>query len=187
MKSILKIIAVLTIVIGLLPVSFFFAYDFLYFQPRMTEIKSFITFASGEEKNLSVTATKLLEIEFRNKEYIYASKLILHKLNPASTRQNNLYQHFESAIWSGLIKFHLSIKEQQIIIATQSPMGNNIIGFSAAAEYLFNKKLTSLSAQELATIIALTRAPGAYSLSEDHLNRRRDFLLKELSNYYLVE
>lgn len=184
MKSAIKSIIILLFVIGLLSVLVLVAYDISCFQPRIAEIKSLITSAADEEKNLSVTTMKLLKIEFNGKESVYVSKLVMYQLKLAPELRSNFYRHLISMIWSNLIRFHLSEQEQNIIIAAYSPMGNNIVGFFAAAEARFNKNLASLSPQESATIVALTRAPGAYTASADRLNQRRDFLLKELSNYY---
>ena len=184
MKSAIKGIIIILFVIGLSPVLAFFNYDVLYFQPRVAEIESLISSATDEERNLTVTASKLLKIEFNDKYYAYSSKLITYKLNAVSQKHTHLYQQLTSMLWAHLIQLHLSTTDQKIIIAAYSPTGNNLVGFSATAKARYDKDLTSLSPQETATIVALTRAPGTYSASEERLNQRRDFLLNELSNYY---
>lgn len=184
MKSAFKGIVIILFVIGLSPVLAFLVYDALYFQPRIAEIKSLVNSATDEERKLPTTASKLLKIEFNDKYYVYASNRITYQFNIVSQKDNHLHRLLTSALWIHLVQLHLSTKDQQTIIAAYSPTGNNLVGFSATAKARYGKGLASLSPQETATIVALTRAPGAYTASEERLNQRRDFLLNELSNNY---
>lgn len=67
----------------------------------------------------------------------------------------------------------------------QIPFGRNSYGVEAASQAYFGKSVSEISLGEAATLAALIKAPGYYSLpehSEELLNRRNNYVLERMVN-----
>lgn len=63
------------------------------------------------------------------------------------------------------------------------PLGNNVCGVQAAANYYFSKDVADLSVKEAASLAAITRAPTVYNPVYDYdmnVGRANDFILKNM-------
>lgn len=66
------------------------------------------------------------------------------------------------------------------------PLGNNVCGVQAAANYYFSKDVADLSVKEAASLAAITRAPSVYNPVYDYdmnVGRANDFILKNMLDY----
>ncbi len=66
------------------------------------------------------------------------------------------------------------------------PLGNNVCGVQAAANYYFSKDVADLSVKEAASLAAITRAPTIYNPIYDYdmnIGRANDFILQNMLDY----
>ena len=64
--------------------------------------------------------------------------------------------------------------------------GNNIYGLSNACTYYFNKHYSTISINEMITLITLINSPSYYSSNINKLNERKNTLLKILLNKNII-
>ena len=182
MRGLGKIIAVIFLVVAVLPILLFAGYDLTEFQSRRSDIASLISGASADERNPSLATISLVRNSLGGKTSAFAARLLLDKLHIPWVTKGMFGWHATSALWWACVAIHLSEQEQVTIIASHSYMGNARYGFSTESTARFNKPLSSLSTAEIATVVALTKAPSLYASSPERLAQRRDWLLSTLSN-----
>ncbi|WP_028452976.1 transglycosylase domain-containing protein [Chitinilyticum aquatile] len=150
-------------------------YNFAIFQPHRHVISELLAKATAEERALPPAMRHLLKTSLCGKESTYTARLIWRSCNPDCAPAGSV---IEPWLWEKLVQLHLSEDEQYGLIASSSYMGNGRYGFSNEAMARFQRPLASLSETEMATLVALVRAPSAYSSSAERLSKARDTLLK---------
>lgn len=66
------------------------------------------------------------------------------------------------------------------------PLGNNVCGVQAAANYYFSKDVSDLTVKEAASLAAITRSPSFYNPVYDYdtnVGRANDYILKNMLDY----
>lgn len=87
--------------------------------------------------------------------------------------------HFHSMMWKLLLPLHFT-KKERIAFYCHYLRYENGNGFSEASEYYFKKPPDQLNTDELATIVAIGRAPkrNSPSLHPDRLEAAKKFILE---------
>jgi len=145
------------------PLAGFLYYDLTRFQPHADEIAQLIDAAHPNDRSPPAMLRKLLR-EPRGDLSLEASRLLIYKLEPGSTRGNLKWQS-TSFLWWLLAKVHLSDDEQLTIICSTTFLGKRAYGFEAGANTFFHRPLDRLTDIELATLAMRARRPSWWQLA----------------------
>jgi len=87
--------------------------------------------------------------------------------------------HYHSLMWDLMLHFHFD-KQQRLALYCHYLPHENGVGFSAAARACFGKQPHELADEQLATLVAIGRSPGANSTTRhpEHLERIKLRLLE---------
>ena len=91
--------------------------------------------------------------------------------------------HYHSFMWHWMLRWHFSKTQRLAFYCHYLPYEEGQ-GFTSAAKFYFSKQPDALSLDELATIVAVGRAPGSNSPSRhpDQLERTKKELLSAYEN-----
>jgi hypothetical protein len=160
-----------------IPTILFATYDVLAFQSRQSEITKIFEAASPDERNPPPLLQKLLEASLGGRTAAYAAKLLTLRLSIPKVPGG---QHAKSLLWWALVALHFDERQQITLIASLNYMGNNRFGMSTESLARFNRPMSALSRDELATLVAITHSPSWYASSPELLNKRKEFLLTQI-------
>jgi hypothetical protein len=169
-KALLGVAAVL---VGL-PLLFYAAYALMQFQPRRSEIIAIVERAAPQDRQPPQQVLRMLKASEQSGPSVYASRLLARELNAFSDRGSMLGWHIRSTLWWSLVKLHLTEGEQTAVFLALAPTGKDRRGFTSTALALYQRQPADLSLAEVATIMALIRAPSAQG---ERLEQIRGMLL----------
>jgi len=174
MRGFLKYLAIIIVLIAVSPFAAFFGYDLLYFQPQRAKMTEIADSFSQSGQTIPEPMIRLLHIAHGKPLGVHVAKIML-----VGSEHHSQLQHF---LWGKLVDLHLSEGEQIRIIAARTYLGDKIYGFPQAAQAMFKKSLSELSASELATLVFLMKSPNHYRESPERLAQGRDSLLMRLNS-----
>jgi hypothetical protein len=141
----------------------FVAYDIAVFQSRVGRIDSLVAQAAPAESHPSDALRRLMFADFRHPSQATARILIIELGVPY---YGGLGWHRTSALWTLLVKLHLTDDERIAILASRTIVKRGSHGFAAGAELVFAKPLERLKEEELATLFVMARMPILFSNPE---------------------
>ena len=159
----------------------FLYYDVTEFQSRRENIVQLIADAHPAERSPPEMLGRLLLTEHHGDLSLQAARLLLSRLDVPSAWHHGLSWHRNSTLWWLLVRLHLSKAEQLTILCSTSFLGRRAYGYEAGAQTYFQRPLTGLTDQELATLVILPRSPSRWSRpdhSEDLLAARDGLLTR---------
>jgi hypothetical protein len=124
------------------------AYDITYYETNRDEVLSVIANATSEERNLPMPMATFVRAEFKNGTAPYSARLLINHLGivhqPVSAgRWAVIY-----ALWSALVRLHLTAEERMTVIAVLAPTGINRQGLSSTSRAEFGKPLSELKPKD---------------------------------------
>ena len=146
---------VILFILFCLPFVLIAGYDIFYFQSKL---QTTLDSANTATQAYSPSFIKLADIHYG--KYLAANVAIT--LVADSLQRKHLGSTIKIYIDSILLNFHLTHAEQLKIIANKTYLGKNCYGFQEAATRMFNKPFQSLSTEETAKLITLSKAPSIY-------------------------
>jgi len=176
------IVGVLAVVVVALLVGFI-AWDVLVFQAQRPSIDQLIASATEEERNPPETVVRLVRTEASQR---VASRtywvLVGDPTNPTNRAEvvSSLPWQTRRLLWWTCLWLHLSERDQITLIVSRSYMGQDMTGFSAASQAVFNRPLALLSLEEAATLVAIPHCASCFHNKRKGWDVRRDYLLSRL-------
>ncbi len=182
MRKSLKIILIgVSLFVGL-PIVYLIGYDFLIFKPNLPSIKAAIQDSHpfyGAPSGILIDLATIAEGEDGIKRYV--SRRLVKKYGEKDI--NNLRWHFDNAVWTILLRFHLSDADIFTLWCQMAPCENGV-GLNESALYHFNREINQLNTHELMTILAIVKAPYFYKRNPDKLHERVNKLLGNYMEIY---
>lgn len=177
MRRLLKTSAVVLLLAVSALASYLAYYDLRFFKPALASTRQHMQSAP------SLPTPPLLEQYLEN---AYGQTIEFH------TAQVLLRQSafgggdgWRSFLWGKLADLHLSKHEQIAVVVALAHMGSNRYGFAAASQAIYAKPIDQLAPVELATLVALIKAPSYYESNPEMLVNRREQLLVKTGKHAL--
>lgn len=182
MRQAAKIIAILAMVVLVVPVLLYATYDVIAFQSRRPEISNLLAGASQDERAPSPLLTRLVRTSVRGHVSSHVARMLIRDLSISQVCKGTLGWHLTTALWSALVAMHLAENEQIAIFVSRSAVGEGRRGMGTEALARFQRPLSALTLEELATVVAISQAPSVYASSPERLGEYRDRLLGQVRN-----
>jgi hypothetical protein len=141
----------------------FVAYDIGAFQSRLGRIDSMVAAAAPAERHPSDALRRLLLTEFARPSQPTA-RILIGQLQVPYYR--GLGWHRTLALWSLLVRLHLTDDERMAILASRIVVVRGTHGFATGAELVFARPLERLNEEELATLVVMARKPLRFARPE---------------------
>lgn len=182
MRPLLRVVIVTAVVVILLPIVAFVAYDLISFESEREKIHQLAVSGTSDEQSPPELVVNLLHVAYPEPSSLalLASRILVVQIKDTPHHLNAMQWHVTGALWLALVRLHLSEQEQIALIASRSYVGAQQHGLSVAAGSLFHQPLPALNSAEAATVVALPHAPSYYSRHPEVLAERRDLLLARL-------
>ena len=106
----------------------------------------------------------------------------------------NTYLNNNKSIWRKIKELYYAIKLEQVASKEEILsgylnciyLGNDVYGIANGAKYYFNTNYSTLTIQQMVTLVALLNAPTYYSNNIDELENKKNALLKVLLNDHII-
>jgi hypothetical protein len=180
MRRVIKLVAIGFVMLLITPIVAFGLYDVSAYQTRTNDIERLLAESTQDERKPSESLMHLFSVSLHGHTAAYTARVLIRELKVPTN--NSFGWQATSALWWGLVALHMDEEEQVAILVSRSYMGNHCYGFSAESLSRFDKPLAMLNQEEEASLVALTHAPSIYQKSPERLNKRKEWLLKELRN-----
>lgn len=156
------------------------SYDILCFLPYRQDMKQLLSDANSENRHPPQMIFRLIDASDENGAEITASvaRNLLTRYKEAS-QYKMIAWHANYFLWSLLVHFHLSKKEQYAYYCLLSFNGKDY-GANELSNRLFSKPLSKLNEQEAAMIVATLVFPSQSQNNQENIKRYRDLLLNKL-------
>lgn len=158
----------------------FATYEFFAFLPHKNEINNLIISASAENRNPPAVLFELINVANNgdgNTAVLVARKMIF--MFSDRQPQRAIAWQLNYGLWSVLLRVHYSSYEIHQLYCVTAFNGKNQ-GVSELSLRLFNKPLSALTEQQLATVAVYLVAPQNFSTHPELLEMRSSELLAKL-------
>ncbi|HEY6124759.1 MAG TPA: transglycosylase domain-containing protein [Steroidobacteraceae bacterium] len=164
--------------------SCFLIYDALVFQSRSMQIRQLLVEAHPLERAPPETLRRLFLIEAGTRLDIRVARSLMLKLEVSPISGGNMGDRLTTALWTSLVRLHLSEDEKIALIFSLSDLGNRVHGFQAAARSDFGRDLDRLDPREQALLVVYSQWPSGYRQPqhEELVLVHRDSLINALAN-----
>ena len=175
MLKVIRITAFILILIVLVPIIVAVSYEIIVFYQYKSNLDEIITQTHPLHRNPPETAYNLAVLS-EGKERIksYAAQILLCEFS--LDKNEVLVWPLDYASWTILIGIIYNEKEIFTLWCHIAPYEEGR-GLNRSAIYRYNKDLNQLSLEELATVIALVKAPIHFSKNSEKLNKRVNDLI----------
>lgn len=152
------------------------AFDVLAVLPAVSRIEAAVVNAKSDESSPPSSVVEMLDRAYGSRlKYLVVRQVIASQSE--GQRVGTFRRQLTEWCVSLLLPLHVSHQEMQTAFLSQSYMGPEVTGFSAASERYFGSPLQRLSLEQAAKLVAIAHAPSIYLVSPERLERRAKLLL----------
>ena len=167
------------------PISILLVWYIFGFLPYISDLKSIsesgkMEIASVEKRAYEIALCSETAVGLR----IQVTKYAYRSLSLKDNHQKTLYRNLNTAFWYFASYINFNDKEIFYIWSKTVWLGNGT-GLVKAANNYFNKPLSQLSDIELASLVAMAKAPSLYKLGSDRLKTRVGHILEQVSHNHI--
>ncbi|NBQ69725.1 MAG: hypothetical protein EBU46_13240 [Nitrosomonadaceae bacterium] len=180
MKRILKVIGMAVLLIVLSPFLLLGGYLVVVCVPKLNDIGVRIEASSIEDRNASENTRKLIKASIGDdfRLYSYVASQLMYKYQ----REKDGFvkaRHFQWVGWLTFAELFLNDDEIYALFSASIYNGSGH-GLNELALRLFSKPLSELTFEQLAEVVAVTKAPSYMLARPERLQAARDTLLKKV-------